>query len=108
MCAMAPAAKLTILPSVSMLPRTPVAAGRGGAAAGRRAGRTGVATAMLVSPQHVVGVEQRQHRRCVQVLEDLDADEARDDRLVHGARHTLRSTARRDALVAADRRDEHA
>src|SRR5438132_14143396 len=92
----APPAKLTILPRVSRRLRTPAPTPRHGSAAGAfgGAGRIGVATAMAPSPQHVVGVEQRQHRGCVQVLEDLDAQEARHYRLVHCACHPHGATAR--------------
>src|SRR6202035_3001145 len=79
----APPEKVTILPSVSICERNPRDAregsrGRGGAGVGR----VGVRTAMLASPQDVVGVEQGEHRGRVQVLEDLDAHEGRHHCLV--------------------------
>src|SRR4029077_13463849 len=45
--------------------------------------------ATLMSSQHVVGVEEGEHGRRVEVFEDLDAHEGGHHRLVDGARHPL-------------------
>src|SRR2546421_1548908 len=66
-----------------------------------------LATLMPSSPQHVVGVEEGEDGRCVEVLEDLDADERGDHRLVHCAGYALGASTGGDALVAGDGRDDH-
>src|ERR1700730_3265325 len=83
-------ANWTISPRVRLQPRTRVSA----------------AVAISASPQHVAGVEEGEHRRRVQVLEDLDADEGGDHRLVDRARPPLRAPPSGDPLVAADDRDQ--
>src|SRR5579875_1156080 len=72
---------------------------------GRRGGGEDVLV-VIALPQRQLGVEEGEHGRREDVLEDRDGHEAPDHGRVHGLGHALGAAVGRDSLVDADGGDD--